>query len=166
MGDVKALMKLKTQKPDLFCKTSPHELNILALAKSAEMANFLLDQLSIDRERVVNGKDKSGFTALHIAAMYGNIRLCRALIDGGADASAQVTHGPYEHFNPLQIALDNYNKKVGFLCKYDENQYNLRENKVKLQETIKYLRSHMEYILYTDVLMEEAAKQGKRKNEQ
>merc|ERR1712098_892404 len=142
-----------------------HEQNILALAKSAEMVKFLLGQLTVHRERVVNGGDEHGFTALHIAAMDGKKELCRALIDGGADAFAKVPLSnpimklfKYELFNPLQIAYDQFNEKCEFLCKYDEDQYNLSGTKFKLKKTIKYLRSHMK-----SELAKKAVKKGKRK---
>ncbi|MGD0786982.1 MAG: ankyrin repeat domain-containing protein [Terracidiphilus sp.] len=45
--------------------------------------------------KVVSEKDKMGDTALHVAALHGQIAVAQALLDAGADVNAKNNYGPF-----------------------------------------------------------------------
>ena len=57
---------------------------------------------------VLDRKDKSGFTALHLAAYGGNLELCQTLLQAGADTSIRDV----EEKLPVDYAVDENMKSI------------------------------------------------------
>ena len=73
------------------------------LSQAAMRGDVAAVQRLIGKGAKVNGKDKSGWTALMLACQSGKIEAVRALIDRGADVSAANSRG----INALMIASEN-----------------------------------------------------------
>jgi len=64
----------------------------------------------------VNATNNSGFTPLHMAAMYGNTRLIRLLLDEGAEVNKRASGSKEDHgVTPLHLAAKAY-AKSGDVC--------------------------------------------------
>jgi ankyrin repeat protein len=53
--------------------------------------------------KLVSDKDKMGDTALHVAALHGQLAVAQALIDAGADVNARNNYGPFTPDNLFTV---------------------------------------------------------------
>ena len=77
---------------------------VVATKNSKELCESLLYR----NPKLINEKDEDGNTALHIAAKYGNIEVCKLLLDRGTYVN--VTNKKY--YTPLHIAAKYGNMGV------------------------------------------------------
>lgn len=83
-----------------------------ALHLSASLGFAQLLQELIMRGANLDQQDFNGYTALHFAALHGNIDCARSLVDGGADPGIINKHG----HTALGVALEsNYGAVAAFL---------------------------------------------------
>jgi len=78
--------------------------SIELLTSLASTANVDLAEMLIENGAEINGINKEGKTALHVAARAGQAEFCKYLINKGADINMRIISGPYAGDSPLDEA--------------------------------------------------------------
>ena len=98
------------------CGTRPPSISLYAAVEKSDLQAV---QQHIAAGTDLDGKNSSGWTALHLAAMYGNLAMVKALIAGGADDSVTGQNGN----TPLEVALEKGHTAVAeYLQSRNENR--------------------------------------------
>ena len=93
-GNLEILKELINQGADINAVTND-EQTILHLAAGAQKPNIELLKYLLDNKEIkqkLEARQKNGWTALHIAAFYGNLERLSELINQGADISAATNN--------------------------------------------------------------------------
>ena len=56
----------------------------------------------------LNPRDDLGFTPLHYAVKFGNLSVCKILIESGAEKDLKTNNG----LTPLKMSIDNHHTEL------------------------------------------------------
>jgi hypothetical protein len=109
-GDVRISMMLNSKDPRPFDYRPGHR-NCLHWAASCghhEIVNKLCMQWTADMKKYINDKDRSGDTALHLAARFGHIEVVRMLLKH----HEQISFNAYRRHTPFWSAVSGSHLEV------------------------------------------------------
>lgn len=103
------------------------------MSASAEFDHPKVAQILLNAGADVNHRDSSGWTALHVSAMWGYYETIQVLLTAGADANQQDSHGK----TPLTIAATHNHKEIaGLITRVNEAHAIARINMLTLMSAI------------------------------
>lgn len=100
-NNLNELKRIIKNGADLNVRNEQRDTLLLCAARYGfiDIIDYLIKECHFD----VNSTDNNGWTALHLAAMYGRLEACKYLVENGADINKQRKDG----WTPLHTACNN-----------------------------------------------------------